>query len=196
MQTALGFRVHSGWAAMVAVAGTPLSPAILDRRRIEIIDPKIPGAKQPYHYAAELDLKHAQSHLDRCAASTRALALQMIESAIAKHKPAACGIGIASGRPTGSLEATLASHAAIHTAEGEFFRDAIVRGVESCGLPCFKFKEKELAGEAAKTFAIPDPERELSAMRRVFGPPWTQDEKLAALAAWLALKSYGIIRLV
>jgi len=33
---ALGFRAHSGWAAAVAVAGTPRAPEILERRRIEI----------------------------------------------------------------------------------------------------------------------------------------------------------------
>ena len=31
----LGFRAHSGWAAMVAVAGSPIdAPQILERRRI------------------------------------------------------------------------------------------------------------------------------------------------------------------
>ncbi len=187
MKTALGFRVHSGWAAMVVAAGTPLKPAILDRRRIEIMDPATPGAKQPFHYAAELDLVHARAHIETCAAQSGKLALAAVESAIARHKPVACGIGIASGRPTGTLEATLASHAAIHTAEGEFFRDAIVRAVKSCELPCRKFKEKELLSRAAEVFRIPDADRELTAMRKVFGPPWTQDEKFAALAAWLAL---------
>jgi hypothetical protein len=187
MKTALGFRVHSGWAAMVVVAGTPVKPAILDRRRIEIMDPRTPGAKQPFHHAAELDLVNAQRHLDKCAAQSRKLAIAAVESAVAKHKPVACGIGIASGRPLGSLESTLASHAAIHTAEGEFFREAILRAIESCELPCHRFKEKELLSTAARVFSIPDPDRELTAMRKVFGPPWTQDEKFAALAAWLAM---------
>src|SRR5262249_46870857 len=126
MTTALGFRVHSGWAAMVVVAGTPLKPVILDRRRIEIMDARTPGAKQPFHYAAELDFVNAQKHLDKCATQSRKLALNAIESAVLKYKPIACGIGISSGRPVGTLETTLASHAAIHTAEGEFFRDAVV----------------------------------------------------------------------
>ena len=48
---ALGFRAHSGWAALVAVAGTPQSGQVLLRRRIELADPKVPGSKQPYHAA-------------------------------------------------------------------------------------------------------------------------------------------------
>ena len=47
MRTALGFRAHSGGAALVAVAGTIDAPQILERRRIVIAD-----CKQPYHAAA------------------------------------------------------------------------------------------------------------------------------------------------
>ena len=38
---ALGLRAHSGWAALVAVAGTRGAPAVIDRRRIELADPTI-----------------------------------------------------------------------------------------------------------------------------------------------------------
>ena len=48
MRTALGFRAHSGWAALVAVAGTIDALRVLERRRIVIADPEMPGSKQPY----------------------------------------------------------------------------------------------------------------------------------------------------
>ncbi len=63
---ALGFRAHSGWAALVVVAGPPRSPAVIDRRRIELVDPGIPGSKQPYHAAQKLDLKKAEEVVRRC----------------------------------------------------------------------------------------------------------------------------------
>ena len=47
-----GFRAHSGWAAMVAVAGTILAPLVIERRRVVIADPSMAGSKQPYHAAA------------------------------------------------------------------------------------------------------------------------------------------------
>ena len=172
---------------MVAVAGSPASPNIIDRKKIEICDSRVPGSKQPYHYAAELDLPAARAHLDRCIKQSRKMAVEVLEIALAKYKPVVCGIGISSGKPIGTLEATLASHAAIHSAEGEFFRDAIVQAVEACGLSCHRYKERELIATAARVFGIPDPDRELAAMRKIIGPPWTADEKLAALAGWLAL---------
>ena len=54
-QCAIGIRVHSGWGAVVAVSGEANSLEVIDRRRIEIIDPKTPGAFQPYHFAQSLE---------------------------------------------------------------------------------------------------------------------------------------------
>src|SRR5712692_8847232 len=62
-RAALGLRAHSGWAALVVVAGSlrstavlsvpsvPSAPCVINRRRIELAAPGIP--KQPYHAAAE-----------------------------------------------------------------------------------------------------------------------------------------------
>src|SRR5260370_3090211 len=59
IHAALGFRAHSGWAALVAIAGASRSPAIVERGRLELADPRDPHAKQPYHAAAQLVLKEA-----------------------------------------------------------------------------------------------------------------------------------------
>jgi len=50
-ECAIGIRVHSGWGALVAVAGDAGAPEVIERRRVEIIDRKKPGAMQPYHFA-------------------------------------------------------------------------------------------------------------------------------------------------
>ena len=173
---------------MVVAAGSPASPNVLVRRRIEIADRKTPGSVQPYHYAAELDLPGAKAHLVRCAAQSRNLAQTAVEDALQRYKVIACAILMSSARPMGTLEATLASHAAIHSAEGDFFRDAILHAAEACAIPCKKIKEKDLLAAAHAAFGI-DPEPALAEMRKALGPPWTQDEKYAALAAWLALQS-------
>ena len=75
------------------------------------------------------------------------------------------------------LAATLKSHALIHTAEGEFFREVLVEASESCRIPVTKIRERE----------IRDQQSRISSLGKSLGPPWTQDEKLAALAAWNAL---------
>ena len=69
-RAAIGIRAHSGWAAVVAVAGDSGEVRVIDRRRIIVVDSDGPRAKQPYHFAENLPLGEAQSHLDRCDAST------------------------------------------------------------------------------------------------------------------------------
>ena len=53
MKVALGFKPHSGWAALVVIGSPePGRLELVDRRRIELV---VPGeghwAKQPYHAA-------------------------------------------------------------------------------------------------------------------------------------------------
>lgn len=190
---ALGFRAHSGWAALVAVAGTPHSLAVIDRRRIELAEPG-PDSMQPYHAAAELDLKEAEQFVRRCAERARFLAQLALRAVIADlgkkgHVVAGCGLLLGSGRPATTLAATLASHALIHTAEGQLFRDALTHASEHCGLPVTGVKERELFARAAAELGVPVDELQLKVteLGRPLGPPWRQDEKYAALAGWLAL---------
>src|SRR2546426_8134359 len=77
---ALGFRAHSGWAALVVVAAPSRSPAVIDRRRIELVDPGIP--KQPYHAAQKLDLKEAEELVRRCTETARLLARRAFRAVI------------------------------------------------------------------------------------------------------------------
>ena len=40
LRAALGFRAHSGWAAMVAITGAIDSPSVMDDRVIQLHNPK------------------------------------------------------------------------------------------------------------------------------------------------------------
>ena len=195
-RAALGFRAHSGWAAVVVVTGTPVSPVVLDRRRIEIADPKVRGSKQPFHAAEGLPFKQAEQLIRRCTASTNALAeravRRVVDDAEGKgYRVTGCGMLTASGRPLPALAAILASHALIHAAEGEMFRQALVRASEGCGLPVTKVRERDLLERATAALRTPAGklQRRLADLGRPLGPPWTQDQKLATLAALLALSS-------
>ncbi len=57
----IGLRTHSGWAALVAVAADGDVPLVVARRRIEIADAAIRGAKQPYHAAEPMPLSRAKA---------------------------------------------------------------------------------------------------------------------------------------
>ena len=74
----LGFRAHSGWAALVAVGGSAGSPTAIVRRRIELADPAIAGSVQPFHAAEQLDLKKVEKFIELCTDSINALSAAII----------------------------------------------------------------------------------------------------------------------
>ena len=82
MHSALGIRVHSGWSAVVAVCGAPDSVQLIDRRRIDCVDPSAPGVKQPYHFVEAMDLPAAEKHLARCRESSIRMATQALSDAV------------------------------------------------------------------------------------------------------------------
>jgi len=191
---ALGVRAHSGWAALVVVAGPPASPAAIERRQLDLAIPGLSGAKQPYHAARQLALESAAQLVERSAAEAELRAEHGLRAAIDDlaaqgYEVAGYGVLLGSGRPLPPLAATLASHALVHSAEGELFRCALVRAGERCGLPVTAVRERELYTLGAVELGIPAAElqRRLAALGKSLGPPWRQDEKHAALVAWLAL---------
>jgi hypothetical protein len=100
------------------------------------------------------------------------------------YRVSGCGLLLASGRPLPALPAILASHALIHTAEGELFREALRVAGARCGLPVTAVKERDLA------LSIPPPVQSyIQKLGRTIGPPWRQDEKFASMAAWMALNA-------
>jgi hypothetical protein len=192
--SAIGFRVHSGWAALVAVAGPFQSVSVVHRAHITLADHAVTGSVQPYHAAERLQIRDAERWIERCADSSRRLASEALRNALDDlrkkgYKAAACGLLLASGRPLPDLAKTLASHALIHTAEGEFFREAVADAGRRGKLPILRIKERELLETAGAKFRVSPEElgRRLTELGRTLGPPWRQDEKYAALVASLAL---------
>jgi hypothetical protein len=190
----LGFAPHSGWAAVVVIGGTRALPLVLARERIELADASLPGAKQPYHALEGLPLAEASARLATFKASAARLAAAgirtLVETArVAGVEPAAAGILDSSGRDRGSLEAILASHALIHTADGNHFREALGAACAAEKLPCTRIRQRDLPGEAAR--ALQRTARVLTAtvarLGREVGSPWGADQKGAALIAWLLL---------
>ena len=178
----------------MVVTGPPTSFSILERRRIELVDPSIPGSVQPYHAVVDAPLKKAEAHLKRCRDAGRILASKAVGATISKFegqglRVVGCGLLLSSARPLPDLAAILAAHPLIHTAEGEFFREILVYSAEKHRLPLTKVKERELFERVQTQFRISASEiqRRLSELGRSLGPPWRQDEKYAALAGLLAL---------
>jgi hypothetical protein len=191
---ALGLRAHSGWAALVVVGGSAAEPQVIDRRRIEMAEG--PDAKQPYHAAEGLPLGKAAALLDRFSrqalkGATQGLAAVLDDLRRKGYEPLGTIVLAASGRPLPDLEAVLASHALIHTADGEHFRDALAAASARHRLPVTRIRERELLTRAEAALGRPGGglQATVAAWGKPLGPPWTQDQKLSALAAWVALAS-------
>ncbi len=191
---AIGIRMHSGWGALVAVSTSAGSVEVIERRRVAITTPGTPGAKQPYHFAENLDLPEAERFLANCFAASKRLALAAVRDVVdelrsRQYRVVGSAVLLASGRPLPPLSKILASHALIHAAEGEFFREAFSKACEDLNLAVTGFRERELDQCVLTTFgkAAAQTQRQISTLGRFLGPPWTKDQKTAALAALLVL---------
>jgi len=192
-RVALGLRAHSGWAVLVVLGGPPSAPVVVDRWRLSLCDGSFP--RQPYHAAEELADAKAQALVSRSLETAHKLAGEALTSAVADRRAAGqevtgAGLLLGSGRPLpGELAAILASHPLIHTAEGEMYRQALRSGCERAHLTVVGLREREVEATAVKRLKLaPDALRaRIAGLGKPLGPPWGQDEKLAALAAWLVL---------
>jgi hypothetical protein len=193
-RAAIGFRMHSGWGALMAVSHRADKIEILERRRMLVIEPKVPGAKQPYHFAENLDLPEAEKFLANCFSASREFALtairEVVESLrVRQYSVVGAAIILASGRTLPPLPKILVSHALIHTAEGEFFREVVWGACQTLGVPVRGFRERDLEECAAAAFgkAAAKTLQQIASSGRALGPPWTTDQKTASLAALLML---------
>lgn len=191
---ALGFAPHSGWAAAVAVAEVGGNLRVLERERVEMTSPREPAARQPYHTVEGLPVAEAAKQLAVYEASASRMAREAIAEIARRladggRELRSVAILDSSGRKGGSLEATLASHALIHTADGNHFRAALADAAGRCGVSVLRVSARSLEMEAEHALGQPAGViREMIAdLGRELGPPWTADQKAAALLGWLAL---------
>jgi hypothetical protein len=192
-EAALGFRAHSGWAALVAVAGPVTEPVVLLRRRV-LLSKEMP--RQPFHAAEDRPFAAAEVSIRGAIEEATALAERAVQEAIAEvralgHEPSAAGLLLASGRALPGLREVLASHALIHAAEGELFRDVLRKASLASGLRLVEVRERDLDERTAQCLrqTASALASRLAQWGKALGPPWTQDQKRAALVAWLALAS-------
>jgi hypothetical protein len=195
-RAAFGVQMHSGWGVLVAVSLDPLE--LLARRRMVAADPKISGAIQPYHFAAQLEPAQQAEHLSRCANSSCGLATSAIGEVISElnqrhYRIVGGAVLFAAGRPLPALEKILAAHPLIHTAEGEFFRQTAAKAFDGLRIPVTPIRERELDERAGAVFGnrASRVQASISNLGTTVGPPWTRDHKTAALAAALILALRG-----
>ena len=177
MACALGFRAHSGWAAAVVLTD---EPRVLERARIDLVEGGVTERAQIYHAAEGLPLAQAEKRIAASIADSRERARAGIAALIERHRPRACGVVVGKVQTLPPLPAILRSHPMIHTAEGVLYRSLLLDAARALGLAT-------LAVPAAEATKHRDKKR-IDALGRGLGPPWSQDQKESAMAAWMALR--------
>jgi hypothetical protein len=196
MKIALGFKAHSGWAALVALGERNGQIEVAERTRIELVEPgDVPWGKNPYHAAEGLGPEQARDMVKRAIEGARRMAARELGAAVvrlgrADHQVVACAVLVGAGMPDWSVDEIRAVHFRMHKAEGELFRDALVRAAEPRELALVRVPEKQLDAQAAKALGVSAAvsRTRLAALGPSIGAPWGKDQKDAALAAWIALR--------
>jgi hypothetical protein len=136
---AVGCRAHTGWAALVVVAGGIQRPEVVFRGRAELGDPRGRVKRNAYHAARALEPIAAADLVD----AAERIATEQATAAIERTVREAMDEGVAVrscavvvGAPSRDLplQTVLSSHALVHAAEGRLYQGALLRGAESSGL--------------------------------------------------------------
>jgi hypothetical protein len=193
-RAALGFSVHTGWAALMALGGTARAPAILERMRVELLDGSDPSKPRfVYHAAQEIALAAAARLVREVTEISRARAKTALQGVVERLKErnydvVASGIIVANRPISADLGAIVKSHALIHSAEGALFRGAMKHASESLKIRVVEVPTGELETRASPLLGVSTnelPER-LVAIGRAAGRPWSKDQRDSFLAALLA----------
>jgi len=191
VEVALGFRVKSGRAIAVVLAGPPRSPQVLARREIGLCDPAVPDSIQPYHAALEMKGQEAARTIERLAKLVQKAASASVGELVKEWRGAGHEIRGAA-LVVGSLidPAKIGNdHIRAHALEGQLFRVSVHEALRSNGLSSVAITEREVYSTAAVSLSIPEDElkRAATELGRGVAGPWRAEEKTAAIAAWTAL---------
>lgn len=187
----LGFRVKTGRAIAVALAGPAGNPELLLRREVQLCDSNVPESRQPYHGAIMPFVPAKPEAVARGKKAAQRVAVAAVrglaqELRAAGFHLAGIGLVVASNPDVAKIGS---SHVRAHALEGIFFREVLEAGARACRVPSTSVLEREVLGRASAGLRRREGElrRALARFGEQIGRPWRAEEKSAALGAWLAL---------
>lgn len=187
----LGFRPHTYWTAAVALAGEPDAPHVIERRKIVFAAGQ---ERFVYHRVAEMDAPAAAGVIARVRSATVVSAARGIAELAAAVGEAGFAVRLAvvpigRARTEPTFADIVRSHTAIHAAEGDFYRDVVAQACGGLGLDVSRLSERDLLLEASRILGVHaiTLESRLRMMGHDLGPPWSEDQRLATLAAWIGI---------
>jgi len=191
VRAALGFRVKSGSAVAVLMRGSVRSLHLCDSCVINLSDPCDPATRQPYHAAMGL-LETNATKLKRWTQSVRRTTEQSVVDLLQRYIDDDYKIRFA-GLVVGSMidpDSIANSHIRAHALEGRLFRTTLAAALQSRGIHCAIFTERDAYATAAEALGKSPTQIKYTVTRLgdSANGAWRAEQKLAALAAWLALR--------
>ncbi len=190
-RAALGFRVKSGWTVAILMSGSVRSPHLCDSCVIDLSDPRDPATRQPYH-AAMGRLETNVSKLKRRTQSIRRMTAKSVIDLLQRYigndyKIRAAGLVVGSMIGPDSIANP---HIRAHALEGHLFRMTLESALQSRGIHCAIFTERDAYAIATKALGKSPAQirRALTDLGNSANGSWRAEQKLAALAAWMSLR--------
>ncbi|MGA7273240.1 MAG: hypothetical protein WBX14_00180 [Candidatus Udaeobacter sp.] len=190
-RAALGFRLKSGWAAAILLTGSARSPQLCDVQRIDLSDPRLPETRQPYH-AAIGRLETDARKINRRVNAVRRITEISIAQLLAGYRQQNLTIKRAALVVGSQIDPCSVANAHIraHAFEGQLFRSVLEQSLHGHGIRTEVLLEREVYGKAA--VELKQSNENVRRMIQNFGrdteSPWRAEQKLAAIAAWCALR--------
>ena len=185
----LGVADHNGWAVCVTVAVSRGVPVVVDRRRVELIEPGVPS--QPYHHeTVRMPLAEAETLVVRVRESVMRTTLTRV-SALRDELQPRCTIVAMTLRtpPLAYVPVTVAeahkSYPVMCRADGMMYHDALCTAARRLNIALELHDRGEELVRAADRLGVSVEKLEhfLRAAGERLGPPWRKEHRLAAAAA-------------
>ena len=189
---AIGFRVKSGRAIVVTLRGPAKSPSVVRRSEVLLRDPRAPNKWQPYHAVMDLPFEKADAAVRPLRRRVEKVAARIVRGVVKElrgHRLVTRGVGIVGGGGADPLHIGN-PHIRAHAAEGKLYREVVEAGAKICKLPWRSYADKTVYEQAAGVLRVPRAvlNGRVGALGAGKVRPWSADEKMAALAAWTALR--------
>jgi hypothetical protein len=189
LSAALGVADHNGWAVCVTVAVNRGVPVVVDRRRVDLIEPGIPS--QPYHHeTVGMPLPEAEKLVVRVRESVMRTTLARVSQLRDELQPPYTIVAMTLRNPPLSyVPVTVAeahrSYPVMCRADGMMYHDALCTVARRIGMTLTLHDRGDEIARAADRLdvSLKELERFLQAAGESLGPPWQKEHRLAAAAA-------------
>jgi hypothetical protein len=188
---------HTGWAHLVCVAAHGNVPAVIERRRVALIDQGLPT--MPYeHDTTAMQEDEANAVIARVRRSIAARTSEALRRVVIELAPAHTAVALAIREPPfDDLPATVAavrtSHRLLYAADGMLYQLAICHAARQLSLAVHMCRRGKEAARAAQHLGVTPGEVDefVSRTGRPAGPPWTQEHRRAYAAGIAALAAHA-----